>query len=341
MRPIEYYLKELLLDYDCVTITGLGGFLTQSRSARLYRDRRRIYPPSRIVHFNSLLVHDDGLLASRVSREESIDYRLAVKRIEEFVFLTRQNLHAGQTVQLDGIGFLTLNPEGNIMFQSFPEMSFDAESFGLESIYVHPFTSRNQAENIHGKKVDRKPRAQKTATPAHVKWTLAVSLPVIAFLLYGIIFPGNYQVLYRNYSSVILDVLRLPDHGSTATIQFENADPAEHMEKEEETPDERSIDPEPPLLVAEHGDDMKSIPGTSIVPDHRYFIIGGCFLNHDNARKFLDDLKIRGFDAGEAGTNQRGQLRISYKSFSDRQEAIVYLEEIKAKENPAAWLLKY
>jgi cell division septation protein DedD len=79
----------------------------------------------------------------------------------------------------------------------------------------------------------------------------------------------------------------------------------------------------------------------SPVSSKKFYIIGGCFESHENAYKFLSELKNRGFEAEEAGTNQRGHLRISYKSFPGRQEALIYLDEIKARENPAAWLLKY
>jgi hypothetical protein len=81
--------------------------------------------------------------------------------------------------------------------------------------------------------------------------------------------------------------------------------------------------------------------GTLQEPGPRFYIIGGCFENPENARKFTEELAARGFEPEEAGTNKRGQLRIGYKSFGIRQEALEYLEQIKASENPSAWLLKY
>jgi cell division septation protein DedD len=84
-----------------------------------------------------------------------------------------------------------------------------------------------------------------------------------------------------------------------------------------------------------------AIPDKSLAPGQKYFIIGGCFEAPQNARKFLDELRQRGFEAEEAGVNQYGFFRISYKSFLNRQEAVAYLNAIKGRENPSAWLLKY
>jgi nucleoid DNA-binding protein len=341
MRPVDQYLKELLFEYDCVTVAGLGGFLVQARPAQLFRDRRKIYPPSRIVTFNALLVHDDGLLASAISRAESMDYRSAIRKIEEFVSVTLQKVQSGKEATLEGIGLLQLNGDGNIVFQPLYDHNFADHTYGMESIFVHPAERTEPRKNPASVHHVRKPRPDREKTPASVRWTVMLSLPVIVFLLYGILFPKSYQDLYTSYSGIISDFFHhrtesqeiKPDPVKTETIIIN-----ETVQVEEEPvvlPSEPLITPAPEAAAPER------VPVTIQDIGPRFYIIGGCFENPENARKFMEELVTRGYQPVEAGTNKRGQLRIGYKSFGIRQEALEYLQQIKASENPAAWLLKY
>lgn len=341
MRPIEYYLRELLFEYDCVTVAGLGGFLVQARTSQLLRDRRKIYPPARVVTFNSLLRHDDGLLSSCISRAESIDYRSASRKIEEFVSLTLQKVQSGKEAALEGIGMLLLNEDGNLVFQPLPDHNFADDTYGMESIYVHPAEANESRENPPSRHQDRKPRPAREKTPAPVRWTVTLSLPVIVFLLYGILFPKSYQDFYTSYSSIISDFLHKKTENRVATpapVKAETIIINETILVEEQPVLEISESTEAPRIVAPA---LETASGTLQESGPRFYIIGGCFENPDNARKFTEELLARGFKPERAGTNKRGQLRIGYKSFGIRQEALEYLEQIKASENPAAWLLKY
>jgi hypothetical protein len=335
MQPVDLYIRELLFEYDCVIVPGLGGFLAQARPSLLLRDKRRIYPPSRIVTFNAMLVHDDGLLASCIAREEKTAYRDALQKIEAYVSACKNLLASGQSVKIEGIGNLSITPEKSIVFYPLADANFAGYTFGLDSIYLHPAEIKEPLKRTDKKPVDRAPRAIRKS-PASVKWTLSVALPVIVFLLYGIIFPVSFQRLYMNYSGIITDVF----------INKTQPSPAKTVEMKQEPVEVPvvSLIVEPAVVIQDEPAGpskpmVKSQAGPVI--GKKFYIIGGCFESHENAYKFLSELKNRGFEAEEAGTNQRGHLRISYKSFPGRQEALIYLDEIKARENPAAWLLKY
>lgn len=342
MQPVDFYIRELLFEYDCVIIPQLGGFLTQSRPARLFRDKRRIYPPSRSVTFNALLVHEDGLLASRISRMEKISYREAVGEVRDFAEHIRKGLSSGQSVHLESIGTLSQATEGSIIFHPVMDANFEASSYGMDSIYLHPINVEITAQKPLKKPLDRKSVSERKKdavrkkSPASVKWTVAVSLPVILFLLYGIIFPVSFQDLYTSYSGILTDSFRV----KTETIQ-----PKTEVSQQEPIQETVAIPSDllTPTQKSETTTPAAPIPkeDANSVHSSRYYIIGGCFENEDNAHNFLTDLKSRGYEAEEAGTNLHGHLRISYKSFPARQDALVYLDEIKARENPAAWLLKY
>jgi cell division septation protein DedD len=367
MHPVDHYLKELLFEHDCVTVPGLGGFIAQSRPSRLLRDRRRIYPPSRIVGFNAMLLHDDGNLASCVAREEQVSYREAVARVEEFTNLCKKSLRDRGNMTFEGIGSISMGPEGNLVFQPLPDMNFSASSYGLESIFVHPAHAERPKERLAEKHTDRTQAHRSRTTPNSVRWTLGVTIPVILFLLYGIIFPTSIQRLYTNYSGIFTGIdinspgqeltpgnISKPLPGSEQPVVLP-VDPAHAPETDlaaGPAPIEETAPPEPLPLNVKPDPTPKAEPepiqhyspiiiDKSLAQGQKYFIIGGCFEAPENARKFLNELRQRGFEAEEAGVNRNGFFRISYKSFLNRQEAVAYLNAIKGRENPSAWLLKY
>jgi len=313
MQPAEYYLKELLFDYDCVTIPGLGGFIMQSQPAKINRGKNRISPPSRYPSFNSLLNHDDGLLISAISRAEHISYRDAGSVISNFAENCKKRISSGEGIILGSIGELSSGPDGEIRFRPLNQLNFLAGVYGMDPLNLYPVSRPQDQTRVTRRPADRTPGQSRERKPAAVKWTLMVSVPVILFLLYGIIFPTSIQNLYTNYSGIVSD------------IGYPKGVPVPVLMTPEPNPVEK------PVAVVE-----------TVMPESpRYFIIGGCFKNEENAGKFLAELINRGFEAEKAGTNNRGHMRISYKSFADKASALPYLHKIRNEENASAWLLKY
>lgn len=335
MRPVDFYLKELLFDYDCVTIPALGGFIIQSQQARINRSKNRIAPPSRHATFNSLLNHDDGLLVSTIARAERIPYREAGDRVHDFAGDCKRKISAGEIIMLAGIGELFSGPGGGILFRP-NQMNFYSGAYGMDVLNLHPVTHPRIQERISKKPVDRKPGRYKERKTAPVKWTLALSIPVILFLLYGIIFPSSFHNFYTNYSGLQPEIVH------RKTIEQPVADRPADIKKPVENvivavPDKPSVTP------AEPDQGVKVIPAaiTAQAPAQKYYIIGGCFQIGENAEKFLADLISRGFEAEKAGTTNGGHVRISYKSFNDKASALPFLQKIRTEENTSAWLLKF
>ena len=82
--PIDKHVVELLKHYDCVIITGLGGFILNRRESYINPITNEIYPPSKTVAFNKNLVHNDGLLANYLCESEGISYNEASVEILKF-----------------------------------------------------------------------------------------------------------------------------------------------------------------------------------------------------------------------------------------------------------------
>jgi hypothetical protein len=337
MRTAEHYLKDLLHTYDCVTVPGLGGFIMQLQSSRIDREKNRIYPPSRYPSFNSLLSHDDGLLISAIARAEKMSYYDSGLLVHEFAGNCRKKLSLGEKVLLDGIGELSSNAEGAIRFRHLNHTNFYPGVFGMEPLNLYPVVRQKPQDRLTQKPDDRKPRPSKAKQPASVTWTLILSVPIVIFLLYGIIFPSSVQNLYRNYSGMVFN---FGDPRGAQDVLNKTVTPPGKMvfNAPEQAPAEKAIVPVAKITATA----VKEIVTTEApVPSMRYYIIGGCFISGENADNFLQELIGRGFEAEKAGANNRGQIRISYKSFADKTSALSYLQLIRNHENPSAWLLKY
>lgn len=337
MRAPDQYLKDLLFDHDCVTIPGFGGFIMQSRPAAADQARHRIYPPSRVPSFNRMLNHDDGILISRVSKENNLSYSEAAHIIHEYASELNLKIISGEIVEMEGLGTFRKGAENETVFKPDARANFSPLTFGMESLSLYPVRNQLPAIKREFKPADRTAKQYREKNPASVRWTVAVSIPIIAFLLYGIIFPQSVQSIYTNYAGIITEYFhRTEVKNTTEPVVTETivSMPLPVEVKKEENIDLQVVSTPEPL-------DSKPVNET---PEHiapKYYIIGGCFEKEENAEKFLNLLLKKGFDAEKAGVTGKGHTRISYKSFSDKAPALSFLNKIKEEENPGAWLLKY
>lgn len=90
---------------------------------------------------------------------------------------------------------------------------------------------------------------------------------------------------------------------------------------------------------------------TPVEPDHdeaaissgirgSFYVIGGVFCKAHNAEQFQAELVRKGYRAEVLNNPEIQCKRVSYASFSNKQEAELKLLEIKTSENPDAWLLE-
>jgi cell division septation protein DedD len=335
MQSPELYLKELLYDFDCVTIPGFGGFVMQANHAKLDGSRHKIYPPSRYPSFNSLLKHDDGLLISRIAKACDIPYAEAGARVRDFAGKLAQRISWGETIVLEGIGQLYKGAEGNILFEPQHQANFLSNAFGLQPLNIYPVTRQVQPARTAQKRIDRTSVGIREKRPASVKWTLALSLPIILFLLYGTIFPSSVQKIYMNYSGILIGWYLSETAEPVKTKDFVEVKPIIKVA-------EKPVEIVPPSVTITSPEvNSEPVPTVATPDSQKYYVIGGCFEKEENAEKFLSSLIKKGYDAEKAGVTKKGHIRISYKSFGEKAPALSYLQRIKTEENEGAWLLKY
>ena len=126
---IELYIAQLLYRYQCVTVPGLGAFLTEIQSAQVNESLNFFSPPKKRIAFNANLKNNDGLLANHIALAEKTSYEYAVSAIQYEVFNWKKALEENEVLPLKNIGDLRLNADKNIVFTPYDQTNYLVSSF--------------------------------------------------------------------------------------------------------------------------------------------------------------------------------------------------------------------
>lgn len=130
---LERHIEILLLSNDCVIVPGLGGFIASHVPAR-YDDGDSLFlPPLRTLGFNSKLTLNDSLLVQSYSEYYDISYPEALTRIESESNELMQHIKNSGSYELNDIGTLYLNEDGNIEFTPCEAGILTPELYSLSS----------------------------------------------------------------------------------------------------------------------------------------------------------------------------------------------------------------
>jgi cell division septation protein DedD len=162
---IAKYIGDLIFDYECVVIPGLGGFISTEKSAVINVNTNQFAPPSKEIHFNVHLKANDGLLISYVARNEGISFKSAKQKIDKFVLLCNNALEDGKRISFSKIGFIFQDEEKNIVFKQDETINYNADAFGMSS-FISPAIRRSSSEEkikeVFAKKTSEHTEPKKT-----------------------------------------------------------------------------------------------------------------------------------------------------------------------------------
>lgn len=127
---ITSILKELLFSHECVILPDFGGFITRNESAQFDRINYFFTPPRRIISFNPILKHDDGLITTEIATRKNLGYSEAKLFLSQEIVNMKKILSAQHFLLLPGLGKLTEN-NGIIEFTPQSNLNLDKELFGL------------------------------------------------------------------------------------------------------------------------------------------------------------------------------------------------------------------
>lgn len=199
---LERHIEILLLDNDCVIVPGLGGFVTHHVEARYDEADGTFLPPLRTLGFNPQLRLNDSLLAQSYVEAYDISYPEAMRRIEAEVAQLRRQLADEGSYELNDIGTLSLNEDGNCLFEPCEAGILTPDLYGLGALALptvgataaeakplpHPTAEPKPNSVFQGQPADGQ-GAEKTAERTisiKVSWlrnAVAVAAAIVAFFL--------------------------------------------------------------------------------------------------------------------------------------------------------------
>ncbi len=330
---LEQHISRLLLNYDCVIIPGFGGFVGNYQGATVHPTMHLFLPPSKRIVFNRNLKSNDGLLANELVAHEGLNYNEALIQIEKYVQEAEKALNNGHKLTLDKVGILFFDIEKNLQFEADASINYLMDSFGLTSVQSFPM-KRDAIYAGRELKTDH-PIEQilmhKNTYSKHL-WKAAVLVPLVGL---GIWFSVATHVFDKK--TISQDSLN-PFNSTKVELAPPKLDNPNTV-KENTPVVDNSISQPATENIAKESLPEKSAKPAEIAPSNigNYLIVAGCFRSIDNANKFVEELKGKGFSASVNGLTDGGLNRVIYNSYSLQDEARTALADIK-KQDPNAWL---
>ena len=305
---IENYIAQLLYRYQCVTVPGFGAFLTEIQSAQLVESAHSFFPPKKLISFNAYLKNNDGLLANHIAQTEKTSYEYAVSAIQYEVFNWKKTLQETGIFSIKNVGDFRLNADSNLIFTPSEQTNYLSSSFGL-SPFVSPLVKRELFEQ-------QLQALEETETiqlvPEHKNKYSLLKYAAVFVLGLGLTATVGYPI-YQNEietQKIIVETAvqrQVQNKIQEATFFIESPIPAV-------------------TLTVKEG----KLP---------YHIMAGAFRDETNAQRVFENLSEKGYKAKRIERNKYGLYPVLYGSFTTYAEAEKLKNEIRAKENPQAWIL--
>jgi len=305
---IENYIAQLLYRYQCVTVPGFGAFLTEIQSAQLVESSHSFFPPKKLISFNAYLKNNDGLLANHIAQTEKTSYEYAVSAIQYEVFNWKKTLQETGVFSIKNVGDFCLNADRNLIFTPYDQTNYLSSSFGL-SPFVSPLVKREIFEQ-QLEALEENDTIQ--LVPEHKNKFTFLKYAAVFVLGLGLTATVGYPI-YQNEietQKIIVETAvqrQVQNKIQEATFFIESPIPAV-------------------TLTVKEG----KLP---------YHIMAGAFRDETNAQRVFENLSEKGYKAKRIERNKYGLYPVLYGSFTTYAEAEKLKNEIRAKENPQAWIL--
>lgn len=351
---ISKYIKEILTGRDNVIVAGFGAFEKSFNSARIDPVTGEMYPPQITVIFRPELQTDGGVLSKYVAEKEKITEENATELINNEVISWQSILESGQHVLLEGLGSLSKDESGQIIFAASVQASDFPESYGLpvisvqeKSATVPPVTKKEPEKKtaetkkepiksapIPKKKVEVVPVVKKSNKKLII--ALAIGIPVAAILILGALNFGYVKQKFNSTSKYLSGILSSND---TLNVSDTLANATDSLRSTDSINNQTASLLENYTIVNSETNTRIDPKTESLVELKKIYIIAGSYKVKNHALRQRNKLNKKGFKA-EVLPVSNGLYRVSISSFSDIQSAVNDFERIRSlDENLDVWLL--
>lgn len=353
-------LPGMFLDYDCVIIPELGGFVCNERTAWYDEDKEEMVPPSRDVLFNPNLVYNDGLLAQEIMRAKGMDYTEAMKLVASEARNMIEALKSGRPIEIPRLGRLYTSDDGVVRFLPDAELVRMLGSFGhariplatLEitsdaPVIVAPIPEAPIPEAPVTTPSDEKVAPEKKVIPFRVRLARVAAVVAIPLALGGawmLTEPVSSNTLMSVFPSLNTDVV------VSSFIPSDNSMPVISADDSEEIDDVLVINyapdpiPEAPPVVEEIpvvASPVVEVPtvASPVVPQQiNFLIVGGAFSIEENAKSLANTLRKEGYSPTQHYQSHNKLYLVALGEYESEYIARADMAKARKRGRTATWL---
>ncbi len=361
MIDLERHIEILLLSNDCVIVPNLGGFVAHHVEAKYDSDDGLFLPPLRTIGFNPKLSINDSLLAQSYVDAYDISYPEAVTRLEDDVNQLKTQIENDGHYEINGIGVLSINQDGNYEFEPFEAGILTPTLYGLNSVEINMLKTQStpskatgtvQASEKHevamvvtepGQEreedhTEAEPRtiSIRVSTLRNIAAVAAVLLALF-LLATPLEFGSKCTFSLSDFNKSIFKkmmpkeiVKNAPD--ASKQLLTKDTDITKADIKDTIT---LKLDNQQTELPNEQKEDTQT--GESLPKKYYSLVLASC-IPHKNAVKYAEELKTNGFDSARVIDRKNG-AKVIYGTFDS--EAAAYQELSKLHQHAAfkeAWV---
>ncbi len=368
MIELERHIEILLLSNDCVIVPQLGGFMTHHIDARYDENDHMFLPPLRTLGFNPQLNINDSLLVQSYIEAYDLSYPEALQRIEDEVNELKRHLREEGSYELNDIGTLSLNEDGNYIFSPceagiltptlYGLSSFEMQRKGLVEAKVAPTIKRAKPAVVVEEPQVEEPSAQivnmndalsedtnnddtfveeeeEDVVKIKFSWirnTVAVAAILLAVFILALP-TGKTEMMTRTISNINNGLLfgMMSKDTNNSKIEVKKIDV-------QQAPVHKDTLLKTITQVEASADSIKPIPAAV---KQGYCIVLASYVSLKNANYFVEKLQKKGLHKSEVYIHNN-VTRVIYGNYDTQQDAYNALKDIhKYEELAEAWVYKF
>jgi hypothetical protein len=208
---IVILLKDLIMEYNRVSLPCLGSFLSEYSPAVI--SNGKIYPPSKSVVFHQNEIWNDEKLENRIAQVSNVSIGVAKEELAFWIDNICVLLATGEEVLLPELGRLYVSKQAKLMFEQESE-NLLIESFGLEPVDIQAIEladhELDKLLNTRAKKDNIRKKAAKSGTKGLVTGILIISIFAAA-------------AIFAIFRHILTDEYHIPD--SEAPVKIPDTEP--------------------------------------------------------------------------------------------------------------------
>ena len=363
---LERHIEILLLSNDCVIVPNLGGFVAHNIEARYEEQEQLFLPPLRTLGFNPQLTINDSLLVQSYIEAYDISYPVALQRIEGEVEELKQHLQNEGSYELNDIGILALNEDGNYVFTPCEAGILTPTLYGLSSVEMARLDVQSQPTDVpatakdeatHARIVDMSSQTPETEQDAddldeaeendvvRIKYTWirnTVAIAAILLAAFILVLPtGKTEMMTRTISNInngLFFGMMTEKDTNASKISISRSDERGPRSENTQKADIQDKSVADSAVVTSTNGNLTP-HSTLHTPQKQFCIVLASYVSMRNANAFIERLQKQGYDQAEI-FERNNIRRVIYGHYASENDAYNDLRRFhRQSETAEAWVM--